>query len=204
MRIILVLLLCGLTVARAEESPSALPADILELSPDLYLLTHRARLQGAVDSQLAAIQRANEFAAQRGGVVVPIVGRFVQDGLTIKVYQYQFRVMSREQAAALRPVMADAVITVNDTGQCAPNPAVTALLPDLHGIGALNGLDLLARLPPPQSEDTSPRKPKDEPGPICLPGNLCEPAQQCLPGWECKPGMPPSIEPPKPAAAPAG
>lgn len=201
MRIALVLLLCSLSVARAEESQRTLPADIIELSPDLYLLTHRGRLEGTLDVQHTAIQRANEFAAQLGGVAAPVVGRFVQVGLTLKVYQYQFRVMSREQAVALRPVMADAVITVNNTGQCSPNAAVTSLLPDLHGIRELHGLDLLARLPEPPAEDDSPRM-ENKPA-FCMPGQICEPAQQCLPGWQCSPGTTPSPEPPAPAA-PAG
>lgn len=197
----LALLLTGSALVRAQEVPQTLPPDIVELSPDLYLLTNRARLEGAVDAQLDAFRRANEFAAQRGGVVVPIVGRMAQVGLTLKVFQYQFRVMSREQALALRPVLADAVITVNNSGQCAPNPAVQALLPDLHGIDALNHLDLLARLPRPPADETG--SPDQAPGTTCLPGQVCQPAQQCLPGWKCTPGMPPSQEPPPASTPPA-
>jgi hypothetical protein len=189
------LLLLASPLCHAQQ-PEALPRDITELSPGLYLLTHRARLEGSVDAQLDAINRANDFARSQGGVAVPITGRFVQASLTLKVFQYQFRVMSREEAIAAKPVMADAVITVNNTGTCAPNAAVTALLPDLHGIEALAALDPLGRMPTLDVTTPSgaPQDASAAPNAFCLPGTLCTPSQQCLPGWECSPGMPPSPE----------
>jgi hypothetical protein len=199
----LVLMVLAVPMTQAQQSgdlrgepPGDLPRDITELSPDLYLLTHRARMEGEVDAQLGAINRANEFARSRGGVAVPLTGQLVQDSLTLKVYQYQFRVMSREQALAARPVLAAAVITVNNTGTCAPNAAVTALLPDLHGTRQLDGLDLLARLPEPPSESTPATNRGETPGAICMPGTLCKPSQLCLPGWQCSPGTLPTPEPP--------
>ena len=206
--LVLVLLLLA-PLAWAADSPQseAKYDDIVELSPDLYLLFYTARVETYVRLRMDAIERANAFAASKGGVAVPITGRFDNLSLTLKLYEYQFRVMSREAALAARPVLADAVITVNNTGQCAPNAAIASVLPDLHGIAALNRLDVLGRLPKVAelSMSSSPAPSPDAgPGTFCMPGQICQPAQQCLPGWECSPGMPPSMEPPKPVTPPPG
>jgi hypothetical protein len=143
-RLAMILMLSGPLAQAAEPKKYD---DIVELAPDLYLLMYTARVETYVGLRVDAIERANAFAASRGGVAVPVAGHSETLSITLKLYEYQFRVMSREAAIAARPVLADAVITVNNTGQCAPNAAVATLLPDLHGIASLNGLDLLGRLP---------------------------------------------------------
>ena len=175
--------------------------DIVELSPDLYLLMHTARAESYVGLRMDALRRANDFATRRGGVAVPVMGRHETLGFGLKLYEYQFRVMSVDQAKAAQPVLADAVITVNNIGQCAPNAAVAAML---HGAPAPEELRLIARrlspgsaesLPLPQSApETTPDN--DGAGTFCLPGQLCKPAQVCLPGWQCTPGTMPTPEPP--------
>jgi hypothetical protein len=164
-RMALVLLLLA-PLAQAATPPKY--NDIVELSPDLYLLMYTARVETYVRLRIDAIERANAFAATKGGVAVPVAGRVEVLSLTLKLYEYQFRVMSREAALAARPVLADAVISVNNTGQCSPNAAVASVLPDLHGIAALNGLDVLGRVPPaPELEVIS--SPSPSPGPIPSP-----------------------------------
>ena len=184
----------------AEEKPK----DIVELSPDLYLLLYTSRVESLVDIKMNAITEANEFAAKRGGVAVPVAGQYSALGFNLKMYEYQFRVMSREQALASRPTLADAVITVNNTGQCAPNAAVTAALQTLSSPDELR---LIATrlplpggmaLPMPPPDDSTTSSPNNGPGTICLPGQICNPAQICLPGWQCNPGAPPTPEPPTP------
>jgi len=173
-------------------------ADIIELSPNLYLLM-RTTHGSMVKAKLDTISEANEFAKSKGGVAVPVMWRVSSEGIMYRVAEYQFRVMSRDEALAARPSLADAVITVENTGHCAPSPAVTALLPDLHGIKSINSLDLLGRLPPPEA-------PKDEqamPGTLCQPGTVCTPEMQCLPGMQCTPGVPSMPLPPEPMAPPA-
>jgi hypothetical protein len=101
--------------------------DIVELSPDLYLLMYTSRVDTYVGLRLDAIRRANDFAASKGGVAVPVMGRQSALGVALKLYEYQFRVMTADQARAAQPVLADAVIAVNNTGQCAPNAAVAAM-----------------------------------------------------------------------------
>lgn len=179
--------------------------DIIELSPDLYLLMYTSRVETYVGLRMDAIRRANDFAASRGGVVVPVMGRQSALGVALKLYEYQFRVMSREEALAARPVLADAVITVNNTGQCTPGGTVAA---SLRTVSPAESLRLVAG-PVPMlggatrpAPATAPVPDANGPGTICLPGQLCQPAQICLPGWECAPGMPPMPE--SPSQPPAG
>jgi hypothetical protein len=174
--------------------------DIVELSPDLFLLMHTARAESYVGLRMDALRRANDFAARRGGVAVPVMGRHETLGFGLKLYEYQFRVMSIDQARAAQPVLADAVITVNNTGQCAPNAALAAVL---RGALVPDELRLVARgLPaadaalPPAPQSTPGGTPdNDGAGTFCLPGQLCKPAQVCLPGWQCTPGTIPTPEP---------
>jgi hypothetical protein len=133
-------------------------ADIIELSPNLYLLM-RTTHGSMVNAKLDTISEANEFAKSKGGVAVPVMWRVSSEGIMYRVAEYQFRVMSRDEALDARPSLADAVITVENTGHCAPSPAVTALLPDLHGIKSINSLDLLGRLPPPEAQKDEQAKP---------------------------------------------
>ena len=133
-------------------------ADIIEISPDLYLLMRTMR-GDMINAKLSTISEANDFAKSKGGVAVPVMWRVASTGLMSRVAEYQFRIMSREEALAAKPTLSDATITVNNIGACAPNPAVTALLPDLYGIESLNHLDLLARLPPEEEETETPPPP---------------------------------------------
>jgi hypothetical protein len=203
MPIAVALLLLVCPSGHAEETSEY--DDIVQLSPDLYLLLYRARMEPYVTLRINAIKRANDFAASKGGVAVPVTGRYGALGITLKIFEYQFRVMSHEDAVAMRPVMADAVIAVNNTGQCSPNAAVATVLPDLRGIASLGQLDLLARLPraAPEASAAPPPASDNGAGTLCLPGQICQPAQTCLPGWECNPGTLPSPTP-SPAAGATG
>ena len=200
-----VLLLLTASMAQAREGDEF--DDIVEMSPGLYLLLYQARLEPYVSLRLDAIRHANAFAASRGGVVVPVTGRFGERGLTLRVFEYQFRVMSHADAVAARPVMADAVIAVHSVGQCAPpaagvnEAAVAAAMQAPAGVRIVRGPGLLWRLPDLQDDDAAPQG-QDSPGALCLPGQICQPAQLCLPGWQCSPGMPPMPEATPPAAPP--
>ena len=202
--VVIALLLLAASLAQAQEGKKY--DDIIELSPDLYLLMYSSRVETFVGLRLDAIRRANAFAASRGGVVVPIMGRQSALGVTLKLYEYQFRVMSRADALAARPVLADAVITVNNTGQCAPNPAVAAALrqapsPDELRLVA-GSLPTAGGLTFPASASPDSSAPDTRgPGTVCLPGQICAPAQICLPGYDCTPGVPsmPDMASPPPA-----
>jgi hypothetical protein len=202
MRTVMALLLLA-PLANAQEGRKF--DDIVEVSPGLFLLMYTARAETYVGLRLDAIRRANDFAASRGGAVVPVMGRQSGLGPVLKLYEYQFRVMSVDQARAAQPVLADAVITVNNTGQCAPGAAVGALwqgapVPDgLRVVAAPMTFGAFGMSTP----DSAPAE-SSGPGTFCLPGQICQPAQMCLPGWECSPGMPPSVAPPKPVTPPAG
>lgn len=196
MRTAVALLLLASPLAQAQERTQY--DDIVELSPDLYLLMYTSRVETYVGLRLDAIRRANDFAAGKGGVAVPIMGRQSALGVALKLYEYQFRVMSADQARAAQPVLADAVIAVNNTGQCAPNAAVAAAL---RGSPAS---DELRVVPGPLAllgthADSATFSPDDgRPGTFCLPGQLCQPAQLCLPGWQCMPGTLSTPETPAP------
>jgi hypothetical protein len=194
MKVAVALLLLAAPWAHAQDGKKY--DDIIELSPDLYLLMYTSRVETYVGLRMEAIRRANEFAAGQGGVAVPVMGRQSALGVALKLYEYQFRVMSREEAQAARPVLADTVITVNNTGQCAPSPAVAA---SLHLAPSPNELRLLAgplptvgglTFPNPPGTGSSPDDDGRGPGTVCLPGQICKPAQICLPGYECNPGVP--------------
>jgi hypothetical protein len=119
------------SLAQSSFKSDRLPPGIIEISPDLFLLVHRyGRLENLLDVKLETLRRANDFAASRGGVVVPVL---LDSGpLTIRAYQYQFRVMSREQALALKPVLSESLITVHNSGNCAPDGNVIAALSSLN------------------------------------------------------------------------
>lgn len=174
------------------QSTARLPEGVVEISPDLFLLVHRfGRLQDTVDMQLETLRRANDFAASRGGVVVPVTLQY--SPVAQRAYQYQFRVTSREQALALKPVLAESLIAVHNTGTCASEGNVIAALSTLNRPPGRT-LELVA-LPPMLLPGLElPRNDPPTPG-ICLPGQVCAPDQHCLPGWQCSPGMPPTPEP---------
>ena len=197
MRTAVILLLLVSPLVQAQQSRQY--DDIVELSPDLYLLMYTSRVETYVSLRLDAIRRANAFAADKGGVAVPVMGRQSALGVALKLYEYQFRVLTADQARAAQPVLADAVIAVNNTGQCAPNAAMAAALRGSPIPEELRVVRGPSALPGMHSDSATMTSEEDRPGTFCLPGQLCRPAQVCLPGWQCTPRTLPTTETPPPA-----
>jgi hypothetical protein len=148
-------LMLGLGAAAAR-------ADIVELAPDLYLVVRLSRAENEMEIKVGAINEANRFATGTGRVAVPITGRLGVLGPLLKMYEYQFRVMTREEALAARPTLSEAALHVNGPAGCAP--ATTALMHDLHRVPTLAHLDPLRRIEPPPEEGTPPpESPPPEP-----------------------------------------
>ena len=82
---------------------SAAHADLLEIAPDLYLLTRASHRSNESPIKMAAIREALDFAKSRGMVAIPISGRvFPADGIGQRtIYEYQFRLVSREAADSI-------------------------------------------------------------------------------------------------------
>jgi hypothetical protein len=120
-------------------------ADIVELSPDLYLVVRLSRVEDAAAIKIGAITEANQFAASTGRVAAPLTGRLSQLGPILKQYEYQFRVMSREEALAAKPTLADVVVAVDGANTCGKlvAPTVAATLPELIKLEPLSGRGLL-------------------------------------------------------------
>jgi hypothetical protein len=121
-------------------------ADVVELSPDLYLVIRMSRIEDAAAIKIGAISEANQFAASTGRVAAPLTGRLSQLGPILKQYEYQFRVMSRAEALAAKPMLADVVVAVDGADTCGKHsaPAVAAMLPELIKLEPLSGRGLLA------------------------------------------------------------
>ncbi len=132
-------------------SASLVQADVIELAPDLYLVVRQSRAENEMDLKLGAIIEANKFAAGSGRVAVPIAGRSAVLGPLLKVYEYQFRVMSRDDALASRPILSEAVLHVAGAPTCSPG-VTSALMHDLQSNPPLARLDPLRRIPPPPME----------------------------------------------------
>src|SRR5687768_8784258 len=98
-------------------------ADVVELSPDLYLVIRTSRIEDAGAIKIGAITEASQLAARTGRVAVPLTGRLTQVGPILKQYEYQFRVMSREDALAAKPMLADVVVAVDGASTCAKSAA---------------------------------------------------------------------------------
>jgi hypothetical protein len=137
-------------------------ADIVELSPDLYLAIRMSRVEDAVAIKVGAIGEANQYAASKGRVAVPVTGRLTALGPILKEYEYQFRLMSRDDALASRPTLADVVVAVNNTDTCGnvAAPTVAALLPELGKLEPLSERNLL-----PSSERKQNEPAPDAPAP---------------------------------------
>jgi hypothetical protein len=114
-------------------------ADVVELSPDLYLVIRMSRVEDAVAIKVGAIDEANKFAASSGMVAAPVTGRLTSLGPLLKEYEYQFRLMSRADALEAKPTLADAVISIAGSDSCTPGAgrAVTAAVPALFSLQAL-------------------------------------------------------------------
>jgi hypothetical protein len=167
---ITVALLLGLSAATGH-------ADVVEIAPDLYLVVRQSRAENEIDLKVGAINEASKFAAGSSRVAVPISGRFVALGPLLKVYEYQFRVMSRDDALSARPILSEAVLHVAGAASC--SPAVTsALMHDLHRHPALARLDPLHRIPPPPMEPPPPEE--------------SSPAESASPVPESQPSAPPT------------
>jgi hypothetical protein len=136
-------------------------ADVVEISPDLFLLT--TINAGSSESRLKmdAIREANELAKTRGKVAVPISGRLIPAvGFGRPIYEYQFRIMSREDALAQKPALADIVIATSSSATSADRLYIELLKLDvLRERGLLNAHELqrqkerlLNESPPPDPE----------------------------------------------------
>jgi hypothetical protein len=125
---------------------AAANADVVELSPDLYLVIRSSRIEDAAAIKIGAITEARQFAASTGRVAVPLTGRLSQLGPILRQYEYQFRLMSRDEALAAKPTLADVVVAVGAGATCGTSsaPTVAALLPELSKLEPLSGRNLLA------------------------------------------------------------
>ena len=114
-------------------------ADVVELSPDLYLVIRVSRIEDSVAIKVGAITEANKFAASTGRVPAPVTGRLTFLGPMQKQYEYQFRVMNHAEALAAKPTLADAVISIDGGGACTPaaSHAVAAMVPGMFSLAAL-------------------------------------------------------------------
>jgi hypothetical protein len=130
-------------------------ADVVELSPDLYLAIRTSRVEDAVAIKVGAITEANQYAATTGRVAVPVTGRLSMLGPLLKAYEYQFRLMSRAQALEAKPTLADVVVAVNGVNVCGERaaPAVAALMPELSRIDVLRDRKLLAANEPEEEDE---------------------------------------------------
>jgi hypothetical protein len=140
-------------------------ADVVELSPDLYLVIRMSRIEDAGAIKIGAITEASQFAASTGRVAVPLTGRLTQVGPILKQYEYQFRLMSREDALAAKPMLADVVVAVDGASTCAKSaaPTVAAMLPELSKLEPLKERGLLAAVErEPVMEDSTPEPPATE------------------------------------------
>jgi hypothetical protein len=121
-------------------------ADVVELSPNLYLAIRMSRVEDAVAIKIGAINEANQYAASSGMVATPVTGRLTFRGPMLKEYEYQFRLMSRADALAAKPTLADVVVAVDGANTCAEHATrtVAALMPELSKLDPLSERGLLA------------------------------------------------------------
>jgi hypothetical protein len=131
-------------------------ADIVELSPNLYLVIRdRSRREEQSDYKIAVIDEANRFAASQKKVVAPIGSRLTWLGTYLKEFEYQFRLMSREEALAAKPTLADVVVAVNGINTCGERaaPAVAMLMPELSKLEVMRDRSVLAGNEPKDEEE---------------------------------------------------
>ena len=143
-------------------SASGVNADVVEVAPDLYLAVRQSRVENEMEIKLGAIKEAHRFAADNGRVAVPIAGQAGVLGPLLKMYEYQFRLMTRDEALAARPILSEAVLHVAGQASCMPE-AGSALVHDLQTDPVLARLDPLRRLPPPAEQ---PMPAAEEPEPL--------------------------------------
>jgi hypothetical protein len=129
-------------------------ADIVELSPDLYLAIRMSRVEDAVAIKIGAINEANQYAASSGRVAAPVTGKLTFRGPILKEYEYQFRLMSRAEALATKPTLADVVVAVDGANTCGVRaaPALAALMPELSKLDLLREHGVFANNEPKKQE----------------------------------------------------
>jgi hypothetical protein len=120
-------------------------ADVVELSPNLYLVIRMSRVEDAVAIKIGAITEANQYAASSGMVATPVTGRLTFLGPILKEYEYQFRLMSRADALAAKPTLADVVVAVDGANTCGEHATqtVAALMPELSRLDTLSERGLI-------------------------------------------------------------
>jgi len=127
-------------------------ADVIELSPELYLAVGKASIGDSVVLKVKVIAEANKFAASKDRVAVPVTGRLTILSTIQLAYDYQFRLMTRAEALTTKPVLADAVVVVDARACEAPaTPTAAALISELGELDALLGLGL----PPPSTKPSA-------------------------------------------------
>ena len=133
-------------------------ADVVELSPNLYLAIRMSRVEDAVAIKIGAITEANQYAASSGMVATPVTGRLTFRGPMLKEYEYQFRLMSRADALAAKPTFADVVVAVDGANTCGEHGTrtVAALMPELSKLDPLSERGLLASQDPKKVEEPEP------------------------------------------------
>lgn len=109
--------------------------EIVQMSADTYMIakTSKAGIFGnPAKMKLAIIKQANEFAASKGKVAVPLASKEVPLAVgQFASFEYQFRLVDKGNSSAsgahLGPVP-DVVVDVNNN-----QPAPSAAKPDLYG-----------------------------------------------------------------------
>lgn len=128
-------------------APMLAGATIVELSPDLYLvIRERGRRESPETYKIAVIDEANRFAFSKGMVAAPISGRSTYGGSYLHEFEYQFQLMSRTEALAAKPTLADVVVAVDGVDTCGQHaaPTVAALMPELSKLEEFRERGLLA------------------------------------------------------------
>jgi hypothetical protein len=150
-------------------------ADVVELSPNLYLAIRMSRVEDAVAIKIGAINEANQYAASSGLVATPVTGRLTFRGPMLKEYEYQFRLMSRADALAAKPTLADVVVAVDGANTCAEHATrtVAALMPELSKLDPLSERGLLASQ---EQKKVEAPEPEPEPAPATPPPAEAAPA----------------------------
>ena len=105
-------------------------------------------------------------------VATPVTGRLTFLGPILKEYEYQFRLMSRADALAAKPTLADVVVAVDGANTCGAQavPTVAALMPELSKLDALGERGLLPGQPQKENVEES------EPTPAAPPPDAAPPA----------------------------
>ena len=90
----------------------------------------------------------------------------------LRDFEYQFRLMSRAEALAARPTLADVVVAVDGANTCGERavPTVAALMPELSKFGVLRD--------PREEKQAAPATRSDTEAPLLTPPPLAIPSTQ--------------------------